>query len=357
MKNTYLIDQHKKLGAKLVDFAGFLMPIQYELGIIKEHSWVRSSCGIFDVSHMGQIILRGTRASEMLSFLTPTNFCQAKENQAKYTVLLNDDCGIIDDLIITKLSEGSFFIVLNASRVDVDLARFEQFISQYSCKIEKLENRSLVAIQGPKATKILESILDQDIDSIEYMNLRISKYKGDEIFISRTGYTGEDGFEVSIENNKVEALWTSLLENNDVKAIGLGARDSLRLEVGYPLYGNDLSEDLNLAEVNLKWVINSDDFIAKDKLLAEPSKFRKGIKLLEKGIARNNMEVFSLDKDKIGVITSAGYSPSLENSIGQAYINKGYHKLGTKVLVKIRKDYKEAEITKICHLQPRVKKI
>jgi aminomethyltransferase len=298
MAKTALFNDHNKLKAKIVPFAGYDMPLFYDKGMVNEHLWVRESCGIFDVSHMGQVIISGEKSAEMLSVLTPTDFISAKSGQAKYSVLLNEDCGVIDDIIATRLSEDKFFVVINAGRKDVDITWFRKHLGDFNCELEVLD-RSLIAVQGNCAEDILEDIIG-GVREINYMNLKESSWNGNDIFVSRTGYTGEDGFEISVANSDASLFWNKLLENDKVSPIGLGARDSLRLEMGYPLYGHDLREDVNLGSATMKWIINSpQEFIGKDALNLESRDKRVGVKLIDKGIARENMELFNEGLEKI----------------------------------------------------------
>jgi aminomethyltransferase len=356
MKVTALFDAHKGLDAKIVPFAGYEMPVSYKLGAIKEHLWVRKSCGLFDVSHMGQIIISGDQVEKLLSIITPTNFINNTHYNAKYTVLLSDNCTILDDLIITKITDNKYFVVINASRKDFDISYIKKYADKFLCNIEILD-KSLLAVQGPKSEQILSKLLSTDLSTQKYMSLQELDYLGENIFISRLGYTGEDGFEISISNKQITKLWNDLLLNEQVKPIGLAARDSLRLEMGYPLYGNDLNDTINLANTSLKWVINSKEgYLGKKLYNDKPSQKRVGVKLLEKGVARDKMEIFNLEKKKIGILTSAGYSPSLNISIGQAYIDIENAVIGKEVLVKIRDKFKQAQINKISFLSSATKK-
>jgi len=258
MRQTSLNQIHKDQKAKMVEFSGYEMPVEYSLGMLKEHEWVRNDkVGLFDVSHMGQIIIEGPDSAEFLSKLTPSNFKIAKNNLAKYTVLTNETGGIIDDLIITRIADDKFFIVINAGCKEKDIAWIEKNLPP-ELTLTKLDNRSLIAIQGAKAEEILQNfIAKSNLSDLPYMNLGYFTLKnGNEVFISRTGYTGEDGFEVSIENSAAADFWLKLCQNEFVKPIGLGARDSLRLEMGYPLYGHDLNEDISPVEAGLSWVVS-----------------------------------------------------------------------------------------------------
>lgn len=364
MKKTALNETHRTQGAKMVEFAGYEMPITYPLGMLKEHEWVRAgNVGVFDVSHMGQFMLEGSEAAEFLSKITPTNFTNVAAYSAKYTVLTNHQGGIIDDLIITRLSNDKFFIVLNAGCKAKDA---NWISSQLPVGLEfvELSDRSLIAIQGSKAESVLKSILSEgDLPNLAYMNLGLFKTKRDEdVFISRTGYTGEDGFEVSIKNSAATNFWADLCAIEEVEPIGLGARDSLRLEMGYPLYGHDLDDTTSPIEASIGWVVSKDHvgFIGESRILAEKTsgtiRKRMGVKLLEKGIAREGCEIQKNGK-KIGFLSSGGYSPELKISIGQGYFNPSEVKLGDKVVAIVRDREIPAEITSFVFVNPRTKSL
>lgn len=332
---TPLTQAHIELGATMVEFAGYSMPVKYKQGLIEEHNWTRSSCGIFDVSHMGQVIFEGENLNEIFSKLTPSNFEKVKESVCKYTVLTNENGGIIDDLIVTKFAENRFFVVWNASRKNVDLAHLLQHFPK--TQYQNLENRALIAVQGPETFSVLSAIFPE-ISEIGYMTAKeISHAKYGNIVLSRTGYTGERGFEVSIDEQFASEFWALLLSNEKVRPIGLGARDSLRLEVGYPLYGNDLGEITNPISAGLSWVMskNHTTYIGCEKISQEPSTKRFGILLEDKGVLRAGYEIFNSAGEKISTLTSGGYSPVLEKSIGQAYLPSNYE-LGQEVFVEIR---------------------
>ncbi|MFT5703974.1 MAG: aminomethyltransferase [Rickettsiales bacterium] len=341
MKITALNQTHRAQGAKMVEFAGYDMPVQYPDGMLKEHEWVRGgNVGLFDVSHMGQVVLEGEEGSdsvaEFLSYITPTSFVGVPNSLAKYTVLTNEEGGIIDDLIITRLEDNKFFVVINAGCKEKDIAWIKKILPA-QIKFTELADRSLIAVQGEKAEEALQDLVEGSVVAdLPYMNMGKFKCKtGEEVFISRAGYTGEDGFEVSIENSKAAAFWLKLCENSFVKPIGLGARDSLRLEMGYPLYGHDLDEQTTPVEASLSWVITKEHkgFIGSETILEQRakgisggiSKKRFGIKLLGRGIARENSEIRK-DGKKIGILTSGGFSPNLKASIGQGYVESSFKK-------------------------------
>jgi aminomethyltransferase len=357
MHKTALYDLHNIAKARIVDFAGYQMPLYYDMGIVKEHLWVRKSCGIFDVSHMGQVIISGANIEEFLSYISPTNFRGNDLYKSKYTTLLNEKCGVIDDIIASKLSTEKYHIVLNAARKEIDIAWLIKQSKNFLCQVESKNNLSLIAVQGKYSARILAEILGNEVNKMPYMSVKEFSFKGVDILLSRTGYTGEDGFEVSLANELAANFWQILLAYKEVKPIGLGARDSLRLEMGYPLYGHELREDINLGESSLRWIISSNDnFIGKSSLNNSPRIKRVGVKLLDKGIAREEMLVKNEQGEDIGILTSAGYSPSLDCSIGQARINIEYAKVDTEVFIEVRGKFKRAKITNIAFLQNKTKK-
>ncbi len=343
MKVTALNATHRAQGAKMVEFAGYDMPVQYPDGMLKEHEWTRSgNVGIFDVSHMGQFFMEGADVAKFLSHITPTDFTLSTPNLAKYTVLTNEEGGIIDDLIITKISDTKFFIVLNAGCKEKDAAWIRKNLPN-SLTFTELSDRALIAVQGGKAEEVLNRFLASgNLAELPYMNIGFFKLKsGEEIFVSRTGYTGEDGFEVSIPNSAVEKFWLDLSAQPEVKPIGLGARDSLRLEMGYPLYGHDLDDTTSPVEAAIGWVVSKSNtnFIGASRVLKEKTEGAKrkriGVKLLDRGIAREGTEI-KKDGKKIGVLSSGGFSPNLKVSIGQGYFDTSLAKVGDEVFAVVR---------------------
>ncbi len=365
MKTTALNATHKSQKGKMVEFAGFEMPVQYSLGMLKEHEWVRGgNVGLFDVSHMGQFLISGKDVAKFLSKITPTNFEISKENQAKYTVLTNENGGIIDDLIITKFSDEEFFIVLNAACKEKDSAWIKKNLPA-ELKFVELEDRSLIAIQGGKAQEELQKFIDgADLEDLGYMYTKSFKLKnGEQVYIGRTGYTGEDGFEVSIKNDKAAEFWTSLCESDAVEPIGLGARDSLRLEMGYPLYGHDLDDTTSPIEAGLGWTVSKSndgffgaDRIKKEKETKEVARKRFGVKLTDRGIAREGTVVVK-DGEEIGKLTSGGFSPNLKTSIGQAYFDPKKVAIGDKIAVVVRGKEIPAEVASPTFIDAKTKAV
>lgn len=359
-KKTPLYDDHVRLGAKICPFAGYDMPIQYAPGIIKEHEWTRSKAGAFDVSHMGQAIVSGEKAAEFFSRITPSSFLKVQPSVAKYTVLTNEAGGIIDDLIITKMDEKKFFVVINAARKEVDVAWMKKNLPENVVFME-LANHALIALQGPEAETVLANELPEaGLPALGYMRLKETNWKGAPVFVSRLGYTGEDGFEVSIPADKAVAFWKTLLAHPSVQPIGLAARDSLRLEMGYPLYGHDLNEQTTPVEANLSWVIGKEHkgFIGAEKILPQlasgTATRRVGVKLTGSGIAREGADIY-VGPEKVGALTSGGFSPSLKASIGQGYVKTNAAREGQAVEVEVRGKRIPAVIAPLSFIPARTK--
>jgi len=321
----------------MAEFAGYDMPIQYETGVMAEHNWTREHCGIFDVSHMGQVTLSGAGAAAFWEKLTPSAISKLGHGVAKYTVLTNEQGGIIDDLIITRLADDKFFAVINAGCKDKDIAWFRSNLST-GLDLTHFEDRALLAVQGPKAESVLRDVLKIDAANLGYMRIMQEGW----YFISRLGYTGEDGFEISVPADKAAAIWDQFVQHKDVKPIGLAARDSLRLEMGYPLYGHDINADTSPVEADLVWVMGKDrdGYVGSKPVRAQlasgPSRLRVGIKLTDKGVAREGAEIYSMSGQKLGDLTSGGFSPTLNASIGQGYVDSKLGKIEDEVLVRVR---------------------
>ncbi len=347
MKQTPLHASHMKLGAKMGEFAGYDMPLYYDLGVLKEHEWVRDHAGLFDVSHMGQIAIKGKGTQDLLQRLTPSSFEKLSVNRTKYTVLINDQNGIIDDLMVTKAGDDDFHMVINAGCKDKDIAWIKSNLTP-DHEFTYFEDWALIALQGPEAEAVMRDVLGIDLSDVPYMGLWFQDYT---MFVSRLGYTGEDGFEISVPNDKAEELWTKLLSDGRVKPIGLAARDSLRLEMGYCLYGHDIDATTTPLEADLGWVMRKD---AKDSL-PTPTRKRVGIVLTDKGVAREGSLVKSKDGKEIGVLTSGGFSPSLKQSIGQTYLPLDYATPETEINVDVRGRLIPAKVQSMPFLKPRTK--
>ena len=328
LKFVFLNNFHKNMKAKFAPFSGYNMPINYELGIINEHLHVRNSSGLFDVSHMGQIIIPNSESNiESLNRLIPLNFKNLKNNKSYYSFILNNNSGIVDDIIISKIildKAEFFFIVYNAGRKDVDENIFNNNLTNYTLLIDN----SLLAIQGPKSKDVLKFL--NLSNNLYFMNLEIISFHNENLIVTRSGYTGEDGFEISIPNTVVKDFVDLIMKSSDIKLCGLGSRDSLRLEAGLSLYGNELNESITPVQAGLTWALHTarltDERLNGQKnLLLEISrgvkKIKVGIKTLSKLILRSNMKIVDNNNNEIGIITSGGFSPTLKSSIGIGYID------------------------------------
>ena len=341
IKKTPLYNLHIQHGAKMIEFAGYQMPIQYKSGIIQEHKFTRENAGIFDVSHMGQLFITGSdQLTDDLEKIFPVNLKNLKINQSKYSFLMNEQGGIYDDLIITKLKDG-YLIILNAAckKQDFEIIK-KKLDDKYELNLD--ESLSLIAIQGPKAKDVLGKVVSK-ITNLKFMNGGEFEYDNSNIYITRSGYTGEDGFEISIDNKKAEKFVDQLI-NYGAKLIGLGARDTLRLEAGLCLYGNDLNEKTSPIEANLKWAIpksrvDSDypgSNIIKKQIDDGVKTLRVGIKPETRVIARGNTKIFDQNDKEIGKVTSGTFGPSVECSIAMGYVENNYSPTNTKIFLEVR---------------------
>lgn len=359
-KQTFLHDKHVALGAKMVDFAGWHMPVQYS-SIIEEHKNVRENVGLFDVSHMGELFVYGEDALPYLNKLVPQDINKLVDKKAVYCQLTNKQGGIIDDLIIYKIEDNKYLIIVNASRIDEDLNWMIRNKLGFNVEVvNDSHNYSLLAIQGPKAVELMNKMGVTDLP--KFFSIKRGELFNINLWISRTGYTGEDGVEIMVRNEFSEMLWDKILEfgkEYGIKPIGLGARDTLRLEAALHLYGNDLDENTTPVEAGLSWSIPKDkeeDYNGKTTILEQLKtgghKKLVGLKMIDRGIARHGYEVYYND-EKIGVVTSGGISPVRGDNIALAYVKPLEElKVGAKVYVKIREKLYLAEIEK----RPFVKK-
>ena len=339
LKKTPFYDMHVKNKGKIVEFAGYLMPVQFE-GIIPEHNAVRSSVGVFDVSHMGEVEIRGNDRLKFVNYMTTNNASDLALNQVQYSTMLYPEGGIVDDLLVYNLFER-MFLVVNAANADkdykwiVDNKKFDVEIINSSDDIGQL------AIQGPKSEPVMQKLFDFDLSELKYYWATEVKMKEVSMVLSRTGYTGEDGFEIYLDRKPAAQVWDAVFEAGKefgIKPIGLGARDTLRSEMRYCLYGNDIDKTTNPLEAGLAWIVKFDkeDFIGKENLLKlkEAGIKRKlvGFKAIDKGIPRSHQEIHNEDR-KIGFVTSGTFSPSFKKGIGIGYVEKPYDKTGTKLKV------------------------
>ena len=342
VKQTPFFKNHEELGGKIVPFAGYLMPIQYT-GIIQEHNIVREKVGVFDVSHMGEFIISGESATAFLDKLTVNDVSIIQVGQAQYSAMCYPDGGIVDDLLLYKF-EDHYMMVVNASNLDKDFAWIKENLAD-DVKLQNVSDETgLLAIQGPKSFETLQKLTDIKLDEIPFYHFTEGILAGRKMIISRTGYTGEKGFELYHAPEDSSLLWEKIFEAGqefDIAPVGLGCRDTLRLEMKYALYGNDIDKITNPLEAGLGWItkLSKDDFIGKqalDKIKSEGLK-RKNIafEMLERGIPRHGYKIFS-DEKEIGSVTSGTQSPTLKKGIGTGYVDFGFRKSGTEIFIEAR---------------------
>ena len=355
LKNIFLNNFYKRFGAKFIPFAGYSMPINFMFGIIKEHLHTRHKCGIFDISHMGQMLILFNKNNLLkLEKIIPHNLQKLSLNTSVYTFILNSNGCIVDDLIISKIKIDSIdylFLIYNASRKKIN----EKIIFHIIKDIKILNNNSLIALQGPLSSNII-NILFPKANDLSFMQTNTFLYNNNIIMISRSGYTGEDGFELSIPNSNVEKIVKTFSDNDDTMFCGLGSRDSLRLEAGLCLYGNELNEKISPIKANLQWAIpkstlDKGSFIGCKKILSDikngTNQIRIGVKSLTKSILRPKMTLHNNKGDKIGIITSGGFSPSLNISIAMGYLESKHIIAKKEIYCLIRK---KLELVKISNL-------
>lgn len=353
MKKTVLFDRHEKLNAKIVDFAGFLMPVSYS-SVNEEHLHVRNNVGVFDVSHMGEIEISGSNSFNLVQYLCSNDISKLKIGKAQYNCLTNDKGGIIDDLIVYRVESEKYLLIVNASNILKDWEWINKQNIKFNSLIVNLSDKlSLLAVQGPKAQALCQKFTSEDLSLLPNYSFIISSFAGIEnILISKTGYTGSGGFELYIPNKNAIDIWDALFncKGFDLKPIGLAARDTLRIEMGYCLYGNDIDEETSPEEANLRWITKVDtSFIGHeiiDKQIKKGSKRKLiGFKLIEKSIPRSGYEVFDINSKLIGKVTSGTFSPVLKKGIGLAYLDSVNIK-DDLIYIKIRNNLSKAEIVK-----------
>ena len=355
MKNTALSHIHESLGAKMVPFAGYNMPVQYE-GVTAEHETVRTGVGVFDVSHMGEFHLKGENALALIQKICSNDASKLVDGKAQYSCLPNYEGGIVDDLIIYRIAEEEYMLVVNASNIEKDW----EWISKHNDLGVTMENNSddysLLAIQGPKAAEAMQSLTDIDLINMKYYTFQIGKFAGmDNVIVSATGYTGSGGFEIYFKNKDAEAIWAKVFEAGadfGIKPIGLAARDTLRLEMGYCLYGNDINDSTSPIEAGLGWITKfSKDFVNAEALKQQkeegPSRRLVAFELDERGIPRHDYDIVDAEGNKIGIVTSGTQSPSLGKGIGLGYVPTDYKAVGSKIYIQIRKKVVPATVVKL----------
>lgn len=352
LNKTSLHAFHLAHGAKMVPFAGYDMPVQYPLGVLKEHLFTREKAGLFDVSHMGQALLRGidgVDVAKAFEALVPGNIAGLKTGAMRYTLLLSDNGGILDDLMVTRYAgeENTLYLVVNAACKETDLAQIEQTLAGQAT-LERWEDRALLALQGPRAAAVLGALETSEISQVMEMGFMTSlavELGGVMCHVSRSGYTGEDGYEISLPADQAEEFAQALVESDDVEPIGLGARDSLRLEVGLCLYGSDIDTSTTPVEAGLLWAIpkarrEAADFPGAERILKEiaegPARKRVGILPDGRAPVRHGAEVLDTEGSAIGVITSGGFGPSLGRPVAMGYVKAEFSEIGTAIGLSVR---------------------
>ena len=356
MNKTALYNKHVSLGAKIVPFAGFEMPVQYS-GVTEEHFAVREKVGLFDVSHMGQFYVEGATAKDLLQFVTSNNVENLENGKAQYSCLPNGNGGIVDDLIVYKMEDNKYFVVVNASNIEKDWNHISKFNEKFGAKMTNISNEtSLIAIQGPKATETLQKLTDTNLSDIPYYHFTVGTVAGVEnVIISNTGYTGSGGFEIYFDNSFAEKLWDDLTlagEEFGIIPCGLAARDTLRLEKGFCLYGNDIDDTTSPLEAGLGWITKFDkEFVDKEFLLKQKEEgiIRKlvGFEMQEKAIPRHDYLVVDAAGNEIGKVTSGTMSPMKKVGVGLAYVAAPNHKLGSEIFIQIRNKNIPAKVVKL----------
>ncbi|MEE4237869.1 MAG: glycine cleavage system aminomethyltransferase GcvT [Anderseniella sp.] len=369
LHKTPLCAVHEALGARMVPFAGYLMPVQYPTGIIAEHNHTREKCGLFDVSHMGQAWLKGPgfeTVAGALEALVPADLGSLQPGRQRYSQLLNEQGGCIDDLMIARSAhpdmQNGLFLVVNASRKHIDFAHLRERLPA-GIELEELPGLALLALQGPRAEAVLEVLLP-GVAALEFMQGAPFTFEGEGIYATRSGYTGEDGYEISVPASKAEALWTALTAHDDVKPIGLGARDSLRLEAGLSLYGHELDETVSPVEASLLWSIpkhrrEQGGFPGAARIQREiaegPSRKIAGIKPEGRAPAREGTVIMA-DGEEVGVITSGGFGPTVGGPVALGFVPPALAKPGTKLDLMVRGKALPAEVVKLPFVQKSFKK-
>jgi|TARA_B110000090_G_scaffold207687_1_gene259671 aminomethyltransferase len=352
MKNTALSHIHEALGAKMVPFAGYNMPVQYE-GVTAEHLSVRENVGVFDVSHMGEFIIRGKGAFELVQKVTSNDVSKLVDGKVQYTCLPNGKGGIVDDLLVYRMDQQTYFLVVNASNIAKDWDWISKHNTAGVEMVNISEDTSLLAVQGPKATAALQSLTEMNISDMKYYTFQKGNFAGKEnVLISTTGYTGAGGFEIYFKNEDAEEIWKAIFEAGkecNITPVGLAARDTLRLEMGFCLYGNDIDDTTSPLEAGLGWITKfTNDFVDSDFLQKQKeagiTKRLVGFELVDRGVPRQGYDVVNQEGEKIGNVTSGTMAPSLKKAIGLAYIPKGMTAPGTEIYIAVRKKQLKAKV-------------
>lgn len=355
LKRTALEQRHIELGAKMVPFAGYNMPVQYE-GVTAEHLHVRNAVGVFDVSHMGEFLIEGPGALDLIQRVTSNDASKLTDGKVQYSCLPNEDGGIVDDLLVYRVMEEQYWLVVNASNIEKDWNWISERNNAGVTMNNHSDSTSLLAVQGPKAAGALQSLTDIDLAGMEYYSFKIGTFAGiDDVVVSATGYTGAGGFELYVPNEDATTLWDAVFEAGaafNIKPIGLAARDTLRLEMGFCLYGNDINDTTSPIEAGLGWITKfTKDFTNSEALLAQKeagiTKKLIGFQLLERGIPRHDYPIVDASGNKIGVVTSGTMSPSLQKAIGLGYVPKELASVDSEIFIEIRNKPITAKVVKL----------
>jgi aminomethyltransferase len=334
----------------MVEFSGYKMPVQFE-GVKAEHHTVRNEVGVFDVSHMGEVFVSGEKALDFLQYITTNDVSKLIPGKVQYTCLPNTEGGIVDDFLLYMIAKNNYLLVVNASNMEKDLAWINKH-NTFGCKIDnQSDNYSLLAVQGPKSIELLQELTSVDLSEIKYYNFKVGTIAGiEDVILSRTGYTGEIGFELYVKNEDTKQLWDALFTTSiEMKPIGLAARDTLRLEKGFCLYGNDINDTTSPIEAGLGWITKfSKKFINHEQLKAQKeggaTKKLVGLELIDKGIARNGYPIVNAEGTEIGIVTSGTMSPTLNKAIAMAYVPKELSKVDSEILIQVRKKQIRAKV-------------
>jgi aminomethyltransferase len=345
MKNTSLTEKHIALGAKMVPFAGYNMPVLYA-GLMQEHHCVRNDVGVFDVSHMGEFWISGPKAFDLIQYATSNDVSKLFDGKVQYSCLPNATGGIVDDLLVYRVNEEMYLLVVNASNIDKDWNHLSELNKEFGATmVNKSDDTSLLAVQGPKAAAALQSLTDMTLSDMEYYTFKIGTFAGVEnVVVSTTGYTGAGGFEIYFPNEAANDMWDKIFAagaEQGIQPIGLGARDTLRLEMGFCLYGNDINDTTSPLEAGLGWITKfSSPFLNSENLKAqkEAGVTRKlvAFEMIDKGIPRHDYEIADASGNVVGIVTSGTQSPSLEKAIGMGYVPTAMSTLGTEVFILVR---------------------
>jgi aminomethyltransferase len=356
LRNTALTDLHVSLGAKMVPFAGYNMPVLYD-NLIQEHLAVRNSVGVFDVSHMGEFLVEGPQAYDLVEYVTSNDVSSLTDGRVQYSCLPNEDGGIVDDLLVYRYHAEKYLLVVNASNIDKDFNWIQKFASNFNATLTNHSDAySLLAIQGPNAEKTIQKLTSTNLSEIPYYHFTEGTVAGiDNMIISNTGYTGAGGFELYVKNEHALALWNALFEAGaeyQIKPIGLGARDTLRLEKGFCLYGNDINDTTSPIEAGLGWITKFNKPFVNDafhKALKEnkPSRKLVGFELIDRGIPRQHYPICTASGEVIGEVTSGTMSPSLNKAIGLGYVKAEFSTAGSEIFVEVRGKLLAATVVKI----------